>query len=257
MRIGEITGLQWDCVDISDEAIEDDTASIYIHQELTRVTREAMEALDNKDIKFIFPALKSNCSTQLVLKTPKTESSVRKIYIPKTLAYILKCWKNEQAELKEALQQDYSDYNLVVTLSNGRPVEHRIMDKALRQLIKREKLPVVVFHYLRHSSTTYKLKLTNGSMKDLQAEGGWATIDMIAKIYAHSIEEDRKSIAQKFDDAFYGEAGFDNKKNSISSGSKKNPTVDNSNIDITALVTLIQSNPELAKALQSAMANSD
>ena len=79
----------------------------------------------------------------------------------------------------------------------------------------------------------------------------------LAKIYAHSIEEDRKSIAQKFDDAFYGEAGFEQKKDSISSSSQKNPTVNNSNIDITTLVTLIQSNPELAKALQTAMANSD
>jgi len=257
MRLGEITGLQWDSVDISDEAIENDTAYIYIHQELTRVSREAMEALDNKDVKFIFPALKSNCSTQLILKTPKTESSVRKIYIPKTLAYILRRWKEEQEELKEALQQDYTDYNLIITLSNGRPVEHRVMDKTLRQLEKREGLPVVVFHSLRHSSATYKLKLTNGSMKDLQTEGGWTTIDMIAKIYSHSIEEDRKSIAQKFDAAFYGEAGFDSgkimKSEKVSLGNQTISTIDNFNIDIGALVSLIQSNPELARVLQSAM----
>jgi len=35
---------------------------------------------------------------------------------------------------------------------------------------------------------------------------------MITKVYAHSIEENRKSIAQKFGDAFYGEAGFDGVK---------------------------------------------
>ena len=263
MRIGEIVGLQWDSVDISEKAIENDAAYIYVHQELDRVSREAMEELDNKDIKFIFPALKPGSVSRLVLKTPKTESSVRKIYIPKTLAYILKSWKDEQAELKDFLQNDYMDYNLVVTLSNGRPVEHRLIDKAMRELAARENLPTVVFHSLRHSSTTYKLKLTNGAMKDLQHEGGWSTIDMITKVYAHSIEEDRKSIAQNFDEAFYGGIGFDNKKSRMNENvipdnktnfsdnfSSENPYT---NLDINALVLLIQSNPQLAQALQSAV----
>ena len=35
-------------------------------------------------------------STNLILKTPKTESSVRKVWLPKTVAYILRKWKEEQ-----------------------------------------------------------------------------------------------------------------------------------------------------------------
>ena len=143
--------------------------------------------------------------------------------------------------------------NLVVSLSNGRPVEHRLIDRALRELEERERLPIVVFHSLRYSSATYKLKLTNGAMKDLQREGGWSTTEMIAKVYSHSIEEDRKGIAQKFDEAFYGEAGFDTTKKIVPQTNKS--AAINSTVDIDALVSLIQSNPQLAQALQSAMTN--
>lgn len=260
MRIGEITGLQWNNVDISDEAIKNQKACIYVKQELTRVSREAMEALNSKDVMFIFPALKSDCSTQLVLKTPKTESSVRKIFLPDELAYILKNWKREQAEIKEALQQDYTDYNLVVTLPNGRPVEHRIMDKALRQLEEKEKLPVVVFHSLRHSSATYKL-MFYGSLKDLQNDGGWATIEMITKVYAHSIEEERQNNAQKFNKAFYGDEGFDSKKEkvpqTVSSEVQTNIEPENPQMDAAKIIALMKANPALAKEVQLAMPPTD
>ena len=65
------------------------------------------------------------------------------------------------------------------------------------------KLPNVVFHSLRHSSTTYKLKLNHGDLKATQGDTGHAEIDMITKVYAHILDEDRKINAQKFESAFY------------------------------------------------------
>jgi hypothetical protein len=140
-------------------------------------------------------------------------------------------------------------------MSNGRPVENRLIDKALRELEIKENLPIVVFHSLRHSSATYKLKLTNGSMKDLQLEGGWSTTEMISKVYAHSIEEDRKSIAQKFDDAFYQGNGFNETKEITSLNNQSIP--DNNTMDVETLVSLIQSNPQLIQALKSAVTADD
>ena len=37
LRIGELLGLTWDCVDISPESIEQGRASIFIEKELQRV----------------------------------------------------------------------------------------------------------------------------------------------------------------------------------------------------------------------------
>ena len=64
-------------------------------------------------------------------------------------------------------------------------------------------LPNVVFYSLRHSSTTYKLKLNKGDLKATRGDIGHAQIDMITEIYAHILDEDRKINAQKFETAFY------------------------------------------------------
>ena len=50
----------------------------------------------------------------------------------------------------------------------------------------------MVFHSLRQSRTTYKLKLNHGDLKATQGDTGHAEIDMITGIYAHILDEDRK-----------------------------------------------------------------
>ena len=92
----------------------------------------------------------ANTSTRLILKKPKTDSSVRKVWLPRTVAYILRDWKKAQNELKGFLGEEYQDFDLVVALSNGRPCEGRIIHKEFAALKESAKLPNVVFHSLRH-----------------------------------------------------------------------------------------------------------
>ena len=112
--------------------------------------------LGEKDIFYIFTPLMPNTSTRLILKKPKTKSSERKVWLPKTVAYILREWKKAQEELKGFLGNEYQDFDLVVALPNGRPCENRIIEKEFSLLKEKAGLPNVVFHSLRHSSTTYK-----------------------------------------------------------------------------------------------------
>ena len=133
--------LTWDKVHISDEDIANDDSHLWIEQELARVSKEARQQLDDKEIMFIFPSIMSNTHTNLVLKKPKTESSIRKVWIPKTVAYILREWRQIQDQYKEYLAHDYFDYNLVLTLPNGRPVENRIMEKEFSKLREKAGLP--------------------------------------------------------------------------------------------------------------------
>lgn len=142
-------------------------------------------------------------STVIVLKTPKTESSVRKVWMPKTVAYILREWKASQDKQKEFLGSEYLDYNLVVALPNGRPCEETVISNAFRRLKRDAQLPDEVFHSLRHSRTTYKLKLNHGDIKATQGDTGHSQADMVTKVYAHILDEDRKVNAQKFESAFY------------------------------------------------------
>ena len=83
MRMGEITGLTWDCLHIADDDIVIDDAHVWIEKELTRVDQRAIDAIGEKDIIFVFPRLMGGkSSTRLVLKKPKTESSIRKVWLP-------------------------------------------------------------------------------------------------------------------------------------------------------------------------------
>ena len=46
LRIGEILGLTWDCVDVSNEAIKAGTAHVFINKEAKRVDKDAIVELN-------------------------------------------------------------------------------------------------------------------------------------------------------------------------------------------------------------------
>ena len=194
LRMGEILGLTWENVHISDEDIAADNAYVYIDKELTRASKRAIETLGEKDIYYIF--------------TP-----------------------------------------LVVALPNGRPCEDRIILKEFAKLREDAGLPKVVFHSLRHSSTTYKLKLNHGDLKATQGDTGHAEIDMITSIYAHILDEDRKVNAQKFETAFYAKPDLRNVR-PPEEPAKSEPAT----LDLESLVEQLQKSPELASALAALIA---
>lgn len=245
LRIGEMLGLTWDCIEISDASINSNESYIIVNKELQRVNKEVMEKLGEKDVIKKFPAVFSRNTTVLVLKTPKTASSVRKIYLPKTVALMLRKRYDDIQELIDLFGEEYFDYNLVFCSPNGRPMESQIITRALQKLIKENNLPHIVFHGLRHSSVTYKLKLNGGDVKSVQGDSGHSQVKMITDVYSHIIDEDRKYNAAKFEEVFYSKC-----KNTSSEKTKKEqlahqePTIDETNDESEMLLKLIQ-NPEM------------
>lgn len=212
MRIGEITGLAWEDVIIDEESIATDNARVIINKELSRVNAAAMQKLKEKDIIKIFPTQKPHCTTRLVLKTPKTETSNRTVWLPRTVAQLLVQYKKDQQELKEFLGSAYNDYNLVIALENGNPVESRIVRDRFQKLCEENDYEIVVFHSLRHLSTGYKLKMTNGDVKSVQGDTGHAEAEMVTDVYSEIIDEDRRFNAQKMDKEFYSNLNDEEEK---------------------------------------------
>ena len=66
--------------------------------------------------------------------------------------------------------------------------------KALNDLIREHDLPPVVFHSLRHTSVTYKLKLNGGDIKAVQGDSGHSQINMVTDVYSHIIDDDRRKM---------------------------------------------------------------
>ena len=212
LRMGEMLALTWDCIDITEEAIEAGKAYIFVNKELQRVSKDSMQALDEKGIIFKFPPMVKGNNTALVLKEPKTITSTRKVFLPKTVAEMLIKRKAEQEELKDLFGDEYSDYNLVFANTIGHPIEGQIINRALHHLIEENDLPPVVFHSLRHSSITYKLKLNGGDMKAVQGDSGHAQVKMVADVYSHILDEDRRLNAQRFEEEFYSRKQDEEKK---------------------------------------------
>ena len=110
----------------------------------------------------------------------------------------------------------------------------------------------MVFHSLRHSSITYKLKLNGGDMKSVQGDSGHAQVKMVADVYSHIIDDDRRLNAERMEAAFYSgrqatpepvqpaatESSADDKEllteASAKSGNGSTPEVAGKNIIVTA-----------------------
>lgn len=209
LRLGELLGLTWDCVDISPEAIEENRAYVFINKESQRIRKESLNALDGKDVLLVFPTNHKKNSTVRILKTPKTESSVRKIFLPKSVANMLVDWKAEQDEMKEILGDEYMDYNLVMASTFGLPLGDGAIRGPLKKLIEDYNLPPVVFHSFRHSSVTYKLKLNGGDIKAVQGDSGHAQVNMVTDVYSHILDDDRRKMQELFEEAFYEKKNLD------------------------------------------------
>ena len=109
LRIGEMLALTWDCIDISEKSINSGYASVFVNKELQRVNRQALEQLGEKGVVFKFPPAFASTHTALVLKEPKTKTSVRKVFLPKTVAEMLVERKKQIEELKELFGDEYMD----------------------------------------------------------------------------------------------------------------------------------------------------
>lgn len=200
---------------------------------------EALRKQGRDDIFFIFPEWKkTNCTTSLVLKSPKTESSVRNIFIPEAVADALEANRQKQEMMKSDLGPEYQDYNIVIAQPNGRPFEEHQICQKFKALITEHNLKPVVFHSLRHSSTSMKLKISGGDIKAVQGDTGHSQANMVTDIYSHIFDADRKHLARKVNEQFFCPK------------TKKAAELE-SDVDESTqkLIQLLQTSPELAGTL--------
>lgn len=187
-RSGELLGLTWDCVDISDPS----HAAIRIEKSLERVKRQDMIDTGGRGIMLEFPPVlggKHNTTVRL-LKIPKNRSSIRKVYLSQTAAMLLRELRKVQNAEKEICGDSYHGYNLVFCQPNGEPLEQNYLSKHFKKFLAAHDLRVVDFYSLRHSGATAKLRGTK-NLKAVQGDMGHASPEMLTKVYAAIVDEDR------------------------------------------------------------------
>ena len=141
---------------------------------------------------------------------------------------------------KKKAGECYMDYNMVVAHPDGRPVEERYISKELDKLIEATGLPRVVFHSLRHLSTSMKLWLSGGDIKAVQGDTGHSQARMVMGVYGHTFEENRKHMAEMMENSFFSPT---------QTKEKKVPSADTD--DMTLIAALLKEKPELKTVLLS------
>lgn len=243
MRGGEVCGAQWD-------RYAPQTQMLYIDRVIDRVHKKLLEKLPKMEILYRFPNLYPGTTTVVVLKQPKTEGSIRNVYIPDTVAQKLNTLRKMQESLSLELGDDgYMDYGLIICQANGRPIMTEHLNKRFKEILEAMNDPSInaneiVFHSIRHTSAGVKLRLSGGDLKAVQGDGGWSTPDMVTKRYAHILDEDRRTLASEMEQKFYQRNG------SLTANANSADTT--TSMDVSAIANLLTTNPDLlTKVLQS------
>ena len=130
------------------------------------------------------------------------------------------------------------------------PIGGSHLREKMQDIIDKEGLPDVVFHSLRHTSVTYKLKLSGGDIKAVQGDSGHAQADMVTEVYGHILDEDRKKNAQMMERAFYNKENLNPDMHGQAGAVPNNSISVPGGIDAELLAKVLE-NPEMAALFTS------
>ena len=152
--------------------------------------------------------------------------------------------------MKAILGSEFHDYGIVLASPTGAPIGESHIRKKFAKFIQDNNLPYVVFHSLRHSSVTYKLKLNGGDIKAVQGDSGHSQVSMVTDVYSHIIDEDRRKNAELFEEAFYGKKNLRPQMGDGVGRQAANTITLPEGVDAEALAKVL-SNPEMKMLLVS------
>ncbi len=111
------------------------------------------------------------------------------------------------------------------------PIEVKLCAKRFRNWQEQSGLglPIITLHEIRHSSSTYKLRVSGGDTKSVQGDTGHSKADTLINTYSHVEDMQRMQLTNTIEKDFYGDDKPNEKPNEID------------------IVSLIQNDPELRK----------
>ena len=196
LRTGELTGLSYE--DVHYRSKDGKRPYISVKKELARLSQKNIEKTKT-EVYFTFPQLAPNQKTAMVLKKPKTASSVRNIYIPDDLAEELR--QHIAKQKKEMENNGFPSYDLLFCHPNGNPLSDATLVKRFKKLIRDHGLREVDLYSLRHSGATFKLTMSH-DIKAVQGDMGHTSSEMLLEIYSTITDESRQELADHTDQFF-------------------------------------------------------
>lgn len=171
-RIGELTALRWEDVNLAD-------GTLTIGRNLQRIGGE------------------------YVVGEPKTEAGRRTISLPADVMHVLKRHKVKQAEARLRAGGEWANLGLVFTGELGRPLHRSVPNHALGRECQRLGIPVMTSHGLRHLSAS--LLLEKGlPIPQVSKRLGHASPAITMQVYAHVVKRDDSDLADAIGRALAG-----------------------------------------------------
>ncbi|MEV2910827.1 site-specific integrase [Paenibacillus larvae] len=176
MRRGELLGLEWEHIDWENSIVD-------IEQSLTHSEKG-----------------------EVIIKSPKTERSRRKVALPSSVLNELKDYYDYRIREKENLggawkgcvDVEGSQRNFIFSHLDGRPFHHERPSFWFRLFVKRHGLRYIRFHDLRHTSAT--LLINQGvHAKVISERLGHGNINTTMNTYGHLLRTADKAAADKFE----------------------------------------------------------
>lgn len=161
MRRGEVLALRWSDYD-------KDEKTISITKALSRVRTY------NKD----------GNKTELIVTTPKTDTSIRTVPLIDKAIELLNEHKRRQVEYMNLVGDYYTDNNLIFSSSRGDHLDPGNFNRKLNKKVKKIGIPRISPHILRHSFAARGLE-AEVSLKAMQELLGHSSITVTGDIYTH------------------------------------------------------------------------
>lgn len=128
------------------------------------------------------------------ISSPKTTSSIRKIYIPEFIIVILNEYINGLPFIPATKQIFWS-------LSTGKPISKHCLSKRFRYVCESIGITPIRFHDLRHLQATL-LMHSNINIQAISKRLGHSDIQTTLQVYTHSLDAVDKEVATSIDATF-------------------------------------------------------
>lgn len=134
----------------------------------------------------------------IVIRKPKTKSSLRTIALPLAAINALKEHKRSQNEERLKIGDLWKKGNYLFTTWDGAIMHPDTPSSWFNDFLKENNLPHIRFHDLRHTSATILLG-SGVPLKNVSARLGHSSASITANIYAHALESVDRQAADKLD----------------------------------------------------------
>ena len=203
LRAGETAGVDIGTIDFYDR-------SLWIKQEVQRVSDEALEELPKNEIIRVFPKQLSTAKSSLILKAPKTDGSVRKIYLTSPLLHEINERLAQIRKHKERLGSAYNDYGLLLCKPDGSPIDPKNLVKLFKEWQDSKNIEdQIEFQGLRKSGQMHKVRITNNDYQLVAANGGH-TAPVLMTHYNEARDKEKRKLAQLVENDFYSLGAAEN-----------------------------------------------